>query len=76
MPTQLKPIGALFEKLMKKPRPPPAKKNATTANETSGEGNSTTTSDDEPITVKVNVQTEEDSGESAKKTESSDKEDL
>ena len=59
---------------MKKPRPPPAKKNATVVNETA-ESN-TTTSADEPITVKVDLPTDEGNDGKESKAEGTDKEDL
>lgn len=75
MPTQLKPIGVLFEKLMKKPRPPPAKVTVTNETEVNTTTNATTSAEEEG-TTKVDLPTDEESKEKESKAEGTDKEDL
>jgi hypothetical protein len=57
---QLRPVGALFDKLMKKPRPVPPKKVNVTASSNETSAGSNTTSEGDTESIKVNIETNGD----------------
>eukprot|EP01037_Dinobryon_pediforme_P042482 gene42482-52872_t len=80
VPLQLKPVGLIFDRLLKKPKPaPPApEKNATvTVNETAANSTSadnSTSSEGESVKVEVDLKTDESSSSADSSTSAADDE--